>query len=740
VNDIAKTIRGINVKIGSDTSGLSKALKDVNSKSRDIRSELRKVERLLRFNPDDTELLAQKQQLLSDRVENTSEKLRRLKKVQGQIKDQFERGEIDEGQYRAFRREIKKTESKLETFEKQLNETASSSSKLTRKLRIASNKLRSTAVKVGRALKTGLAVGITTAGAAAAKATYDTANYAKEIDNAAKATSASIEAYQELRYALGEVGIQGDEVEEVLTEVNRVIGEAAQGDENMQDRLEAIGFNLEKIEELDTDEAFMQMVDGLSNMESQAKKTAIAGKLLGEDLSRKLMPVIESGVKNIEELRERARELGIVMDEEGIKKAVEFRDSLHELKGAFNGIKRQIALELMPSMQNWADYMLENMPKIRKEVDDIANDIINIVKGFKLLWDVVKLVTEPIIDLIVEIASTVKLLFQNFEQMALQLRIGFNYIQLALAELINFIVQKADILGKIPGGLGEKWKAFSKETQQSTEAVKNHINSLKKDSKRNYEDIEIAWEAMKIGFKDAVNNIGDNVSQLIQDYKSLANDVEETEKQKTEIVKKESQERIKQRKEEVKKAKKAVNGIRIFRREDGPDLITNDPSQLRKGEKWEEGMFLEGSGTRQPVTSTTEKNSEATSKTDSKIRKTNDMMKKLSNQLKSYIKKSLSVFKSMKNNINKITDKLQPYAKNSLKTLNSINNLAQLQTNSLQSIDRKMNKLDSILTALNNLNIDITNQYYNGSSQENSSQNGNLGETLKNRGVGGSHL
>lgn len=127
---MAETIRGINVVIGADTTKLSKALSDVNQKSKDIQSELRQVDRLLKFDPGNTELLAQKQKLLSQAVANTSEKLDRLKSVQQQVNEQFQRGEISEGQYRAFQREIAKTQQELQRFQERLQETEQEQQKI----------------------------------------------------------------------------------------------------------------------------------------------------------------------------------------------------------------------------------------------------------------------------------------------------------------------------------------------------------------------------------------------------------------------------------------------------------------------------------------------------------------------------------------------------------------------------------------------------------------------------------
>jgi len=120
---MAESVRGINVVIGADTTKLGKALADVEVKSKKIQSELRQVDRLLKFDPNNTTLLAQKQQLLSEEIENTREKPDRLKLVQQQVADQFARGEISEGQYRAFQREIAKTEQELRRLQGQLDET-----------------------------------------------------------------------------------------------------------------------------------------------------------------------------------------------------------------------------------------------------------------------------------------------------------------------------------------------------------------------------------------------------------------------------------------------------------------------------------------------------------------------------------------------------------------------------------------------------------------------------------------
>ena len=117
-------IKGLTVEIGGDTTKLGQALESVNKKSGDLSSELGEINRLLKFNPDNAELLAQKQKVLADTIQNTSEKLKILKDAEKQVQKQFERGEVSEEQVRALQREIIATESKLESYKKQADGAA----------------------------------------------------------------------------------------------------------------------------------------------------------------------------------------------------------------------------------------------------------------------------------------------------------------------------------------------------------------------------------------------------------------------------------------------------------------------------------------------------------------------------------------------------------------------------------------------------------------------------------------
>ena len=109
----ANRIKGITVEIGGDTTKLQTALQGVNKEIKSTQSQLKDVEKLLKLDPGNTELLAQKEKLLSDAVKETKEKLEALKTAAEQANTALANGDISKEQYDALQREIIETEAEL---------------------------------------------------------------------------------------------------------------------------------------------------------------------------------------------------------------------------------------------------------------------------------------------------------------------------------------------------------------------------------------------------------------------------------------------------------------------------------------------------------------------------------------------------------------------------------------------------------------------------------------------------
>lgn len=216
-------IKGLTVEIGGDTTQLGKALESVNKKSNDLSSELGEINRLLKFNPDNAELLAQKQKVLADTVENTAKKLETLREAERQVQRQFERGEVSEEQVRALQREIVATESKLKHYQDEAEKATKATDNLGDEAEETGGTFEGMGGKLANAAKVGL--GAVVAGATAAVG----------------ALVASAESTREYRTEMGKlttafetVGHRTEIAEEAYKRLQAVIGETDQSVEAAQ--------------------------------------------------------------------------------------------------------------------------------------------------------------------------------------------------------------------------------------------------------------------------------------------------------------------------------------------------------------------------------------------------------------------------------------------------------------------------------------------------------------------------
>ena len=126
----SKKIRGITIQLGADASPIQKALKETEKTSKDLNYELGRVNKLLKFDPGNTTLLAQKQKILAESIGNTETKLNALRQAQGKVEEMFKAGDIGEKEYREFQRTIVDTEQSLKSYQTQMNRLDTDQDKL----------------------------------------------------------------------------------------------------------------------------------------------------------------------------------------------------------------------------------------------------------------------------------------------------------------------------------------------------------------------------------------------------------------------------------------------------------------------------------------------------------------------------------------------------------------------------------------------------------------------------------
>lgn len=230
----SKNIKGITIEIGGETTGLEKALKNVNSDLSKTQKSLNEVDKLLKLDPENTELLAQKQRLLSQAIEQTRGKLDALRQAQERAKSALENGDIGQEEYEKLQREIAKTENSLKKLESQ----ARSMNSVFNKVGDAADSLSEKAGKIGDKLQpiTIGVLGLATAAVAAVEGTEELRSDLSKLDVSANENAVSVE---KARDAWREFAVVSEETDSAVEATANLL-QAGFTESNLQKAVEGL--------------------------------------------------------------------------------------------------------------------------------------------------------------------------------------------------------------------------------------------------------------------------------------------------------------------------------------------------------------------------------------------------------------------------------------------------------------------------------------------------------------------
>ena len=187
----AKTLKGITVEINGKTTGLANALKDVTKTSTALSSNLKEINKALKLDPGNTELLNEKQKILSESVAAARKELETLEGVQKQVSDQYANGDIDRGAWLEYQNKLQKAKQHLEDLEKAQKDFGTAAAQTIKEAGAKIEEYGGKASKVGETLTKNVTTPLTAA-AAAGVAAFSTVD--EGVDTIVTATGASGEA------------------------------------------------------------------------------------------------------------------------------------------------------------------------------------------------------------------------------------------------------------------------------------------------------------------------------------------------------------------------------------------------------------------------------------------------------------------------------------------------------------------------------------------------------------------
>lgn len=362
---MADRIKGITVEIGGDVSGLSKALSGVNKEIRDTKSDLRDVERLLKLDPTNTELLRQKQQLLGNEVSATREKLDALKDAEKQVQQQFDQGDISQEQYDALKREIAATENELKELEKAAAKSNATLSKISATAEKVADATGNLAQKT-KGLSTAAAGGIAAMGTLA----YKAGQSADEINTLAKQTGLSTEEIQKFQYASDIIDVDLNTLTGSMAKLTKNMATASKGTGDAAAAFTALGVNITDSngELRNNQDVFDDTIAALAGIENETQRDAYAMQIFGKS-AQDLNPLILGGADSLKELGKQAEEAGLILSQDALDSANEFNDAVDSLKatatGTFAEVGTEIATMLIPYMDDLGEILKNAMEWVR---------------------------------------------------------------------------------------------------------------------------------------------------------------------------------------------------------------------------------------------------------------------------------------------------------------------------------------------------------------------------------------
>lgn len=390
---MANKIIGITVDIEGKSSGLTKSLQEANSAINKTTSALKDVDKALKLDPTNVELLAQKEILLNKQIEQTNEKLEIMQQVAEDANEALANGDISQEQYAQLQAEIAKTSVSLGDLEdaandsgEELEETGDEAEEAGVDMEAfgeAAEKAGEIAVAafeavVAAAAAVGAAVvgAMTAAGTALVNATVDTAHLADEIMTLSSTTGLSTDTIQELNYAAELLDVDTQTVTGSMTKLLRTMSSAADGSESAMEKFTDLGISIYDAEGniRSTEDVFWDAIDVLGRFESETERDMASMELFGKS-ARELNPLIEAGSDSFRQLADEAASVGYVLDGETLDAFGALDDNMVRMTNTAQAMEQSFGQVLLPLLTDMSGDAVDLMGDLSGALAGAGGDI-----------------------------------------------------------------------------------------------------------------------------------------------------------------------------------------------------------------------------------------------------------------------------------------------------------------------------------------------------------------------------
>ena len=362
---MAEAIKGLNIKLGLDTTELEASIKSLNSELKEQQRDLAAINKNLKYDSSNVDLWKQKQEKLNSILETTKKKLEEQKKQLELAKEGVKLGTVSEQEFNKLQRAVQYTEAEVAKLNKELKETDDKISALGK---IDVNKLSA----IGGAMTKYITAPVTAAVSALAALAIQTTKTVNEMADTAKQLGVGLEALQKWEYAAKQLGSETQYLDKAFQKVNNLLGQIANGDD-VSEQLAKIGLTMDDLAGLDAEAAFKKIRSAIAGVEDAATRTALANQFFGDKLGTLLNPVLSASEDELEAWMEEAEKVGIVSEEDAETTGA-LGNQMYALKQACLSLRTELATALAPVITKIVNFLKDTViPKVKELIQKHIN-------------------------------------------------------------------------------------------------------------------------------------------------------------------------------------------------------------------------------------------------------------------------------------------------------------------------------------------------------------------------------
>lgn len=506
---MADRLKGITLEIGGDTQNLSKSLKNVNDTIKSTQTQLKDVQKLLKLDPTNTELLRQKQQLFRDAVAESKEKLEALKQAQATM----DANGVDKNseQYMALQREIISTTQDVERLE----DAANQSNVALEQVGAVAKKVADGANKVADATR-GLSAAAGGALVAIGGMAYKAATTADDLNTLAKQSGFTTAELQKMQYAGDLIDTSMDDITSSAIKLKKNMISTSS---TVTEAFSTLGVSVRDSngELRDSTTVYWEIINALSQVENGTERDTLAMTLLGKSADN-LAGIIDDGGQALRQLGDEAEQAGLIMSQETL-------DNLNEVNDKIDTVKAKAQGTLAVTGAKAMEALLPVFEKVVAMLTDVLTWVSNLDAGqIQLIVTILAIVAaiSPIASLIANIAGAVSALTPVIAAVnaAVAANPAILIISLIVAAVIGLTVLIVANWDKIKAVFAAAWEWIKSTFSDLVDWGKNLISSV-------VDWFKSGWEAFA-GFIDDIGAaIGDAmtavINAIVDGVKSLLN-------------------------------------------------------------------------------------------------------------------------------------------------------------------------------------------------------------------------